>query len=139
MQTRKIDRETLAILERCGVDPASLPQPKKKKKNLAGELQKKALAELERLGCMATRTNAGLFRALYHNGKVHGCIEGWPDITGCSDTGRFVGCEVKAGRDVLSDMQRYRLNWMRDRGALVGVVRELKDVSEILAGRGIIA
>lgn len=138
MQTRKIDRDTLAILERMGVDPATLPQPKGKKRDLAGPIQKKAIAHLEKLGCIVTRTNSGLFRSLYGQGKIMGCVAGWPDLTACSADGRFIGLEVKAPGDTVKPEQRDMLTRMRSRGALVGVVRCVADVDEILAGRGII-
>jgi hypothetical protein len=140
MQTRKLDRETAAMLEHMGIDQSTLPPMKQKKRDLAGPIQKKTIARLEALGCVVTRTNSGLFRSLYGNGKIVGCIPGWPDVTACGPNGKFVGCEVKAPGDTLKPEQRDILTRMRRNGALVGVVRDAaKDVDEILAGRGIIA
>lgn len=63
-----------------------------------------------------------------------GTEAGWPDIKGCLD-GRYVGLEVKIGKDKPSRLQAYTLEQLRNAGAIAGVVRSVADVKALLGRR----
>lgn len=100
-------------------------------------------------GGMATKIQAGRVRV---GGRwVHMSKGGWPDIVAIWPTrpttfststatvefarqaGRFLGIEVKTGKDTLSPVQRATHEELERRGALMVVVRDVKDLEAALA------
>lgn len=129
------DRETLEIFKHFQIDPATVPQkPKKKKKrNLAGPLTKACLQFLALNGCVCTRLNSGMARAMHGQGFVKLADKDWPDIVGLRlSDGKFIGIEIKAGHDVLSEGQSFWLDRAKKSGAICGVARSVDDVKKLL-------
>jgi hypothetical protein len=100
-------------------------------------------------GGMATKLQAGRVRV---GGRwVHMSKSGWPDIVAvwpefswarlaelgdkskALTTGRFLGIEVKTGKDTLSPVQRATHEELTRRGAMVLVVRDVQDLEAALA------
>lgn len=67
--------------------------------------------------------------------KQHGSIyaqAGVPDLLLCV-SGRFVGCELKAGRNKATAIQEVNLKAIRDAGGVAGVCRSVDDVAALVA------
>ena len=67
--------------------------------------------------------------------KIHGSIfarKGEPDIVGCR-RGRFFAFEVKTATGKPTPLQLHRLEEWRQAGAIVGVVRSVKEVLQLLS------
>jgi hypothetical protein len=73
------------------------------------------------------RGNAG-----YVKSNVKLAPKGTPDLIGYGPNGRFVGFEIKVGRDAVRESQA---EWMRDasdKGVFCRVIRSLEDIEEAL-------
>ena len=62
-----------------------------------------------------------------------GSKPGDPDIVVCYK-GRYVGLEAKSPTGVQSEIQKRRMEEIRDAGGIYGLVRSVEDVKEILRG-----
>ena len=94
------------------------------------ELTQSALKLLTVHGFTVWRTNAGM--ASYRGSVVRLAPVGTPDIIGYGPGGRFVGIEVKTGRDQLREAQKAWREKAADGGAFVAEVHELDDVQRAI-------
>jgi len=66
--------------------------------------------------------------------KVHGSAygrAGCPDIIICHK-GRFIGAELKAGRNKPTKLQIHEMEQIEQAGGLAGVVRSIDDLEELM-------
>jgi hypothetical protein len=90
------------------------------------ELTKYAIEELSNAGWTVWRQNSGRVRNVWLAPK------GTPDIIGFTKDGRFVGIEVKTGRDKIREDQRLWAKHARACGVFVSLIREAKDVAKVV-------
>jgi hypothetical protein len=74
------------------------------------------------------RINAG------YSGRwnVRQAPDGTPDIIGCDRDGRYVGLEIKVGRDQLRESQKEELERIAKRGGIARVITCKEDVEALL-------
>lgn len=61
-----------------------------------------------------------------------GLCPGSSDLVGIGPDGRFIAVEVKTGGQSTDDRQRRWLQLIKDLGGIVGVVRSVEDVDDLL-------
>lgn len=93
----------------------------------ANELTQSILDYLNRYGVYAWRMNN--VRSV--PGRTFKGKKGVPDIVGVTQSGKFIGIEVKVGRDEQSDAQRLFQSEVEKRGAIYLLARKLDDVVRI--------
>lgn len=88
--------------------------------------------EAAKLGCLLMRNNVGM--AVTKDGRhiKYGLGVGSPDLVGWTNTGRFVGAEIKEGRGVLSKEQLNFLKRINECGGLGIVAYDQEDVKKCL-------
>lgn len=93
----------------------------------ANTLTKQALKILDMKGYEVWRNNNLAVRGRTFNGR-----RGVSDITGFHrSTGKFIACEVKAGKDRLTVDQAYFLDGVRKAGGIAIVVKNIDDLIKI--------
>jgi hypothetical protein len=92
----------------------------------AKELTKQVLKELELRGVWVWRQNNIHVQGRTFNGK-----RGVPDIIGVNKKGKFIGIEIKAGKDRMSEFQEAFKEEIEKRGAVYLVVRNLQDLEKL--------
>ena len=102
----------------------------------ANKLQKKVLDTLIKNGVFAWRqNNMPVYDPKLHNGyggyRTHQGLKGVPDIIAIIN-GRFVGIEIKAGRDRMSADQLLFKKRCERHGGLYFVVKRIEDLSPVL-------
>lgn len=55
-------------------------------------------------------------------------VRGVPDITGCTKDGKYLGVEIKTGKDVLSDYQISYMNEITKRGGVYLVAGSVDEI-----------
>ena len=102
-----------------------------------GDLLADALVELSTRRCFVWRHPTGTARSMdppYH--PISYGLPGSSDIVGMLPGGRFLGVEIKVGRDRQRDTQRAFEARVRQVGGLYVVVRDLDQLRAVLDGGG---
>jgi hypothetical protein len=94
-------------------------------------LQKQIVAWLIGHGVLVAVTDAGMLSKM-GLGMSCGIPKGWPDITGCTQDGRFVGVEVKSPTGRQSPDQRVVQEQIEARNGLYILAYCLADVEQAL-------
>ena len=87
-------------------------------------------------GAKAWRNNAGVILLQSATGRTRAVTmseKGLPDVVGVLPGGRMVAVECKRPGNTLSGFQKYQLEELRTRNALVIVAYSIKDVEVALA------
>jgi hypothetical protein len=92
----------------------------------AKELTKQVLKELELRGVWVWRQNN-----IHVQGRTFNGLRGVPDIIGVNKKGKFIGIEIKAGKDRMSEFQETFKEEIEKRGAVYLVVRNLQDLEKL--------
>lgn len=113
------------------IEPAK--QPKIKKSSEANDLTKSAIYLLTLKGFNVWRqNNNAVFDPKTGRFRSNSAKKGVPDIIGASPHGKFVGIEIKAGKDTVSDDQEQFMLDMDRVGAYTCVARSIEDVQEFI-------
>jgi len=101
--------------------------PRRKRGKPERTIQKAIVAYLRAAGCLVAVTDAG---AAYRAGAFGADTvpAGWPDITGLTPDGRFLGVEVKAAGGRQSPVQKHMEQQIRQRHGLYILARSVEDV-----------
>ncbi len=83
-------------------------------------------------GEVAGRTRGGGLLLRHASRVMAGLCKGSADLIGITNTGRFIGLEVKAGKDVLKPHQRAWLELIAELGGIAEVVSSVEDVDRVL-------
>jgi hypothetical protein len=90
----------------------------------ANTITKQIKEYLEKTGCFIWRQNNVRVAGRTFNG-----LKGVPDIIGSTRQGKFIGVEVKAGKDKMSEDQIKFKNEITKRGGIYIEARSLEDVT----------
>ena len=95
------------------------------------EVQRAILIYLRARGCLVAVTDAG---AAYRAGSFGADTvpAGWPDITGVTPDGRFIGVECKSPTGRQSPAQKQMEESIRRRNGIYILARSIEDVVEVL-------
>jgi hypothetical protein len=95
-------------------------------------VQKAILIYLHARGCLVAVTDAG---AAYRAGSFGADTvpAGWPDITGLTPGGRFIGIECKSPTGRQSPVQKQMEEAIRKRNGIYVLARSIDDVEKVLA------
>jgi hypothetical protein len=113
------------------------------KKQTGSDLTRQCLDYLTLRGVFAFRVNTtGVWDPVRKVYRTFQGLKGVSDILGLLPLdspfpGRMLAVEVKAGRDVLSEDQRYFLDTVNDNGGLAFAVRSLDDLIAALTAAGL--
>ena len=78
------------------------------------------------------QNNGGVYDPVKKVFRANSSTPGIPDILGFHrKTGVIIACEIKAGRDTLSDEQEAFLQAVRDAGGIALVIRTMDDIEDI--------
>ena len=91
----------MSLPTECPIEPA----PRRRRKRPENKVQKEIVAWLLERGVLVAITDAGILNKL---GLGMGCgiPAGWPDLTCCLPSGRFLGVECKATKGRHSKAQK---------------------------------
>lgn len=95
-------------------------------------IQRAILKYLRLRGCLVAVTDAG---AAYRAGSFGGDTvpAGWPDITGLTHDGRFIGVECKSSTGRQSPAQKQMEEAIRRRNGIYILARSIDDVEKALS------
>jgi hypothetical protein len=79
-------------------------------------------------GICASITDSGLFVVEGERVGRSASVDGWPDISGCLPSGRFLGIELKSKGGKLRPAQTVILERLRASGALIVIAKSLEEV-----------
>ena len=96
------------------------------KSETANNLTRRIVQHVRANGGFATRLNStGTYRADLKKFVQSQQVSGMPDVLACVN-GQFIGVEVKAGKDRLSDAQKQTIAALEKAGASVYVARDFE-------------
>ena len=107
-------------------------KPPGQKSETANNLTRRIVAHVRANGGFATRLNStGTYRADLKKFVSSQQVSGMPDVLACIN-GQFLGIEVKAGKDRLSDAQKQTHTALTDAGATIYVARDFDEFTQWL-------
>jgi len=111
---------------------SSRPRRRRRRKKPEAKVQTEIVRYLVSKGVVLAVTDAGLL-AKMGLGMGCGVPAGWPDLTGCTPGGRFIGVEVKSAKGRQSEAQAEIQKRIEKAGGLYILAHSLAELKSELA------
>lgn len=125
-QPQPTESWALFVADICEKTARKPRKPKTPKPVSANELTRQIVQYLRDQGAFATRLQStGAFRADLQKFVPNTQISGLCDVLACFE-GRFIGVEIKVGRDSLSEVQKRTIAQLQSAGAVIYVAHDFE-------------